>query len=199
MFLEEVEDLRDRYHDRMQLVHVLSREPQEVELFSGRLDEDRLTRMLDTIIPPDTVDEWFLCGPFPMVQALRKVLVHAGVPKRSVHAEVFHVDSAPVRRTTAPTGAGTGARGDHHPRRPAVDVPARRRRPRRARRSRDRSRRRAVRLQGRRVRHLPGEGGRGRRGDGHELRLEPDEVEAGYVLTCQSHPTTDRLVLDYDA
>ena len=35
MFLEEVEDLKDRYHDRMQLVHVLSREPQEVELFSG--------------------------------------------------------------------------------------------------------------------------------------------------------------------
>ena len=133
-----------------------------------------------------------------MVQALRKVLVHAGVPKRSVHAEVFHVDSAPVRRTTAPTGAGTGAEvtitldGRQSTFRLAADGPA--------------VLDAAVTVRADvpfackgGVRHLPGEGGRGRRGDGHELRLEPDEVEAGYVLTCQSHPTTDRLVLDYDA
>ena len=46
-----------------QLVHVLSREPQEVELFSGRLDGDRLRRILDALLPVDAVDEWFLCGP----------------------------------------------------------------------------------------------------------------------------------------
>jgi ring-1,2-phenylacetyl-CoA epoxidase subunit PaaE len=199
MFLEEVEDLKDRYHDRMQLVHVLSREPQEVELFSGRLDEDRLTRMLDTIIPPDTVDEWFLCGPFPMVQSLRKVLVHAGVPKRSVHAEVFHVDSAPVRRTTTPTGAGTGAEvtitldGRQSTFRLAADGPA--------------VLDAAVTVRA----DVPFacKGGvcgtcRAKVVEGAvamdmNYALEPDEVEAGYVLTCQSHPTTDRVVLDYDA
>ena len=49
MFLEEVEDLKDRYPDRFQLIHVLSREPQEVELFSGRLDEDR-DRVLGVVV-----------------------------------------------------------------------------------------------------------------------------------------------------
>jgi len=201
MFLEEVEDLKDRYHDRMQLIHVLSREPQEVELFSGRLDEDRLTRILDTIVPVDTVDEWFLCGPFPMVQSLRKVLVHAGVAKRSVHAEVFHVDSSPVRRppVATPTAAGEGAEvtitldgrqstfrlGADGP--PVLDA--------------------AVTVRA----DVPFacKGGvcgtcRAKVVEGEvamdsNYALEPDEVDAGYVLTCQSHPTTDRVVLDYDA
>src|SRR5690349_12770774 len=75
MFLEEVEDLKDRYPDRFSLFHVLSREPQEVELFSGRLDADRLGRILDGLLPPETVDEWFLCGPHEMVTDLRKLLV----------------------------------------------------------------------------------------------------------------------------
>ena len=64
MFLEELADLKDRYPDRFQLLHVLSREPQEAELLSGRLDPPRLRRLLDALLPPETVDEWFLCGPF---------------------------------------------------------------------------------------------------------------------------------------
>src|SRR3954447_16252781 len=112
MFLEEVEDLKDRYHDRLQLIHVLSREPQEVELFSGRLDAERMQRFLDGIVPPETVDEWFLCGPFEMVSDLRGLLVSRGVPKRNVHAEVFHVESAPpVRRTPVEAGPGTDGEG----------------------------------------------------------------------------------------
>ena len=99
MFLEELEDLKDTYPERFQLLHVLSREPQEVELFSGRLDADRMGRILDGLLPPDTVDEWFLCGPFEMVSDLRKLLVKEGVPKQQIHAEVFHVESGPpVRR-----------------------------------------------------------------------------------------------------
>ena len=64
MFLEELEDLKDRYRERLHLIHMLSREPQEVELFSGRLDADRMKRLLGTLISAESVDEWFLCGPF---------------------------------------------------------------------------------------------------------------------------------------
>ena len=110
MFLEEVEDLKDRYRERFHLVHVLSREPQEVDLFSGRLDADRLQRILDSVLPVDTVDEWFLCGPFEMVSSLRSLLVAAGASKKAVHAEVFHVESAPpVRRTPPPGDAAPAA------------------------------------------------------------------------------------------
>ena len=126
MFLEEVEDLKDRYPDRFQLLHVLSREPQEVELFSGRLDADRMSRILDGLLPADTVDEWFLCGPFEMVSDLRKLLVSEGVPKKAVHAEVFHVESGAAGPSYAGRDQPTrrGRQVDDHPRRPDLDVPA---------------------------------------------------------------------------
>ena len=200
MFLEEVEDLKDRYPERLQLIHVLSREPQEVELFSGRLDVPRMQRMLDSIIPPDTVDEWFLCGPYDMVSTLRKQLVSEGVAKRAIHAEVFHVESQPpVRRTPAEAVPAQGA-----------DV--------------------TITLDGRQSTFTLASDGppvleaaltvradapfackggvcgtcRAKVVEGSvemdtNWALEPDEVERGYVLTCQSHPTSEKVVLDYDA
>ena len=84
MFLDDLHDLKDRFPERFQLVHVLSREQQDVELFSGRLDGERLTRILDALLPADEVDEWFLCGPQQMVVDLRQVILDHGVePTRS--------------------------------------------------------------------------------------------------------------------
>ena len=200
MFLEEVEDLKDRYPERFQLIHVLSREPQEVELFSGRLDVPRMQRLLETIIPPETVDEWFLCGPYEMVSSLRKQLIAEGVSKRCIHAEVFHVETQPpVRRTPVETVPESGA-----------DV--------------------TITLDGRQASFtLPPDGPsvleaalavradapfackggvcgtcRAKVTEGSvemdtNWALEPDEVDRGYVLTCQSHPTAEKVVLDYDA
>ncbi|CAN5699463.1 hypothetical protein BH10ACT10_BH10ACT10_02580 [soil metagenome] len=200
MFLEEVEDLKDAHADRFQLLHVLSREPQEVELFSGRLDADRMGRILDGLLPPDTVDEWFLCGPFEMVSDLRKLLVKEGVPKKAIHAEVFHVESGPpVRRTPVETTDAEGAQVtitlagrtssfSLPPDGPAVLDAA---------------------LQVRADAPFACKGGvcgtcRARVLEGTvemdtNWALEPEEVERGYVLTCQSHPTSDVVVLDYDA
>jgi ring-1,2-phenylacetyl-CoA epoxidase subunit PaaE len=200
MFLEEVEDLKDAHPDRFQLIHVLSREPQEAELFSGRLDADRMGRILDALLPPDTVDEWFLCGPFEMVSDLRKLLVKEGVAKKQIHAEVFHVESAPpVRRTPAEASAAEGANvtitldGRTSTFTLPTDGPA-------------------VLDAALRVRAdapFACKGGvcgtcrakvvEGRVEMDTNWALEPEEVERGYVLTCQSHPTSDRVVLDYDA
>jgi ring-1,2-phenylacetyl-CoA epoxidase subunit PaaE len=200
MFLEEVEDLKDRYPDRFQLVHVLSREPQEVELFSGRLDTDRMSRILEALLPPDTVDHWFLCGPFDMVSSLRKLLISEGVSKKAIHAEVFHVESAPpVRRPTVETADAEGAEvtitldGRKSTFRLAPDGPA----------VLDAA------LTVRADAPFACKGGvcgtcRAKLLEGSvamdtNWALEPDEVEKGYVLTCQSHPTSDTVVLDYDA
>jgi hypothetical protein len=71
MFLEELEDLKNQYPDRFHLINVLSREAQDVELFSGRLDRERLERILGVLVPVQTVDEWYLCGPFGMVEGPR--------------------------------------------------------------------------------------------------------------------------------
>ena len=207
MFLEEVEDLKDSHPDRFQLIHILSREPQDVELFSGRLDVARMSRLLAGVVPPETVDEWFLCGPFEMVSDLRKLLVSEGVPKRTIHAEVFHVEAAPPPRRPMPPAAepdgtepvaggstvtitldGRRSSFDLAPGGPVVLEAA---------------------LQVRADAPFACKGGvcgtcRAKVVEGTvemdtNWALEPDEVEKGYVLTCQSHPTSDTVVLDYDA
>jgi ring-1,2-phenylacetyl-CoA epoxidase subunit PaaE len=201
MFLEEVEDLKNRYPDRFSLVHVLSREPQEVELFSGRLDVPRFQRFLDTIVPPADVDEWFLCGPYEMVASLRKQLIAEGVSKRSIHAEVFHVETGPpVRRTPVQsTAAATGAQvtisldGRRSTFTLAPDGPPVL----------------EAALAVRPDAPFACKGGvcgtcRAKVVEGSvemdtNWALEPDEVERGYALTCQSHPTSAKVVLDYDA
>lgn len=200
MFLDEVEDLKDLYPERMQLIHVLSREPQEVELFSGRLDSDRLSRMLDTIIPVDTVDEWFLCGPLDMVSSLRKLLVAEGVSKKAVHAEIFHVESTPPPRRAlveAVDEAGADVTITLDGRKSTFTLPP------------DGRPVLDAALDVRADAPFACKGGvcgtcRAKLVEGTvemdtNYALEPDEVERGYVLTCQSHPTSDSVVLDYDA
>jgi len=220
MFLEELEDLKDTYPDRFQLVHVLSREPQQAELFSGRIDVQRMRRLIDGLLPVDAVDEWFLCGPFQMVSDLRRLLVSEGVPKRAVHAEVFHVDTAaPVQRpTVAPTVAPTAgdeiakAAGDAIAEAGAEEAEV------------------TITLDGRRSSFTLAPDGpsvleaalavradapfacrggvcgtcRARLLEGTvemdtNWALEPEELARGFVLTCQAHPTSDRLAVDYDA
>jgi len=83
------------YRDRFRLIHVLSREATDVELFSGRLDRERLERILVALVPVQTVDEWYLCGPSGLVESARELLADVGVQGRHVHHEVFDVDEAP--------------------------------------------------------------------------------------------------------
>ena len=198
MFAEEVAGLQDRFPDRFRLLHVLSREAQDVELLSGRLDRVRLKGILDAWIPPDEVDAWFLCGPQQMVLDLRDALVETGVPRERVHGELFHAEPQPHRPDSAAArlpgdaevtirldgreSAFSLAPGGQPILQAAVEV-----RP-----------------------DLPFacQGGvcgtcRARLVVGSVAMdatwaLEPEEIEVGYVLTCQSHPTSERVVLDYD-
>jgi ring-1,2-phenylacetyl-CoA epoxidase subunit PaaE len=201
MFLEELADLKDRYPDRFRLLHVLSREPQEAELLSGRLDPPRLRRLLELLLPPETVDEWFLCGPFAMVEGAREVLAEAGVGTEHVHTELFHVEGEAPRESASPeevrAAGSSSVRVTLDGRASTVQVP-----------------RTGVRILDAvlavrsdapyackggvcgtcRARLVSGEVSMAR-----NYALEPDEVAAGYVLTCQSSPVTDELTVDYDA
>ena len=199
MFLDEVHDLKDRFPARLQIVHVLSREASEVDLLSGRLDGARLRSILDALVPVADVDQWFLCGPQQMLAELRATLTDLGVPSADVHAELFHADPVPRAPVAALAGATEGAA--------QVTV-----------RLGGRSSTLALRPDGAPVldaalavrSDLPFacKGGvcgtcRARLVTGTVVMdtnyaLEPDEIEAGYVLTCQSHPTSDEVVLDYD-
>ena len=100
MFAEELADLKNQHPARFDLVHVLSREPRTSDLFSGRLDAERLRRLLTALVPLGAVDHVWLCGPFGMVVDAREVRADLGVPEDRVHVELFYVDEPPpeVRR-----------------------------------------------------------------------------------------------------
>ena len=199
MFADEVADLKDAYPVRMRIIHVLSREAQEVELFSGRLDRDRLTELLPVTVNVAGVDHWWLCGPFGMVTDATDVLTGLGVGTDRIHRELFWVgDEPPVQATHDEGPAGDGASvtvvldGRSStltlPAGPAILDGAQKVRP-----------------------DLPfackgGVCGTCRAkitsGAGTMRRnyaLEPHEVDAGYVLTCQTLPTSDEITVDYDA
>lgn len=198
MFADEIADCKDAHHARMQIVHVLSREPQEVQLFGGRIDAQRLTEVLSGTVDIPSVDHWWLCGPLGMVQAAQHVLGERGVPRERIHRELFWVGDEPPAEThhldaTPPDGAQATVVLDG--RSTLVTVPPDT----------------AVLDAAQRVRpDLPFacRGGvcgtcRARVTDGaarmrRNYALEPDEVDAGYVLTCQAIPTTDTLTVDYD-
>ena len=89
MFNEDLQDLKDRYPSRVNLVHVLSRQPSEVALLHGRLDETKVGELLRKAIPAGHIDEAFICGPEPMIEACERALLAAGVSRERVHAERF--------------------------------------------------------------------------------------------------------------
>ncbi|MEU2351001.1 1,2-phenylacetyl-CoA epoxidase subunit PaaE [Modestobacter sp. NPDC049651] len=200
MFADELADLKDAHGPRLQLVHVLSREPRDTELTSGRLDRDRLRTLVGAFTDPAAVDHWWLCGPHGMVTDARELLAELGVPAERVHQELFFVDDlppAPVRgdeEMVAGDAVAATVVLDGRTTTLAVprDVP--------------------VLDAAQRVRgDLPfackgGVCGTCRaKVTAGEVRmrrnyaLEPAEVAAGFVLTCQALPVTDAVTVDFDA
>jgi ring-1,2-phenylacetyl-CoA epoxidase subunit PaaE len=89
MFLDELDALKNRYPDRFVMIHILSRESHAIELFEGRIDEEKLVQLFSTVVDAGTATDWYLCGPSGIVQAARTVLVSGGVPEDNIHDELF--------------------------------------------------------------------------------------------------------------
>ncbi|TVL92426.1 2Fe-2S iron-sulfur cluster-binding protein [Streptomyces sp. SAJ15] len=196
MFLEEVADLKDRWPDRFQLVSVLSREDQQAGLVSGRLDQERLATLLPTLLSVESVDGWFLCGPYGLVQGAEQALRALGVPRGRVHQEIFHVDDGaspapsrsgpPVHATLTATLDGRSGSWPVEDGETLLDSV----------------------LRHRADAPYACKGGvcgtcraflvSGEVRMDRNFALEPDEVEAGYVLACQSHPAGEEVELDFD-
>jgi ring-1,2-phenylacetyl-CoA epoxidase subunit PaaE len=201
MFLEELEDLKDRYLSRLQVVHVLSRERQEAELLNGRLDAAKLKVLFDTLVPTEGVDEWFLCGPAAMIDDARAALLERGVDAAHIHRELFHVGPLPPQ-PAPPAGDEVGAdsaevtilldgRASTFPLaaagEPILDAAL------------------AIRSD------APYACKNGMCGTcrakvvegsvemDHNFALEDEELAAGFVLACQAHPRAERVTLDFDA
>ncbi|WP_206066504.1 1,2-phenylacetyl-CoA epoxidase subunit PaaE [Nonomuraea composti] len=199
MFAEELGDLKNRYGPRLQVVHALSREPRDVELLSGRLDGERLRRLLTCLVPVEVFDHVWLCGPLRMVEEARTVLAGLGVPGERVHVELFYADAPPP----PPRRAGAELAGATTELTTVLD----------GLRTTSTVSRETTLLDGAQATRgdLPFacKGGvcgtcRAVVRDGEvDMRrnyaLEPAEVAAGFVLTCQTYPAGDQVTVDYDA
>ncbi|TFV86510.1 phenylacetate-CoA oxygenase/reductase subunit PaaK [Blastococcus sp. CT_GayMR20] len=200
MFADELADLKDRYGPRLQLVHVLSREPRDAEITSGRLDGDRLRALVANLVDAEHVDHWWLCGPHGMVEDARALLTELGVPEEKVHQELFYVDDVPPQPVRGDEETVTGPSSQVtvvlDGRTTTLALP----------------RDEPVLDSAQKVRSdLPFacKGGvcgtcRARVTSGEvEMRrnyaLEKKEIDAGYVLTCQTLPLSDAVTVDFDS
>ncbi|WP_030905588.1 2Fe-2S iron-sulfur cluster-binding protein [Streptomyces sp. NRRL F-5126] len=196
MFLDDVADLKDRYPDRFQLVTVVSREEQQAGLPAGRLDRERLTRLLPSLLPVADVDGWFLCGPLGLVAGADRALRGLGVDRSRIHQEIFHVDAvseaipAPAPpaagSTLTATLAGRSGSWPVQAGEPLLETVLR------ARADAPYACRGGV-CGTCRAFLVSGEVTMDR-----NFALEPEETEAGYVLACQSHAVTPQVELDFD-
>ena len=199
LFHEELEDLKDRYLTRFALYNVFSREQQDVQLFNGRLDGAKVKAFADTLLPVDTIDEAFVCGPGAMIDEVEAALLDPAACPPSTFtssasacrtAAAHHVEAGDAphaivtlisrrhqrevefrRERSIDSGCRAALRASicRSPARAACAAPAA---PRCCRDS--------VRMD-------------------KNYGLERRDLDAGYVLTCQSHPLTERVTISYDA
>lgn len=198
MFREQLGELKDRFLDRLSVTHVLSREQQDISALSGRLDAAKAARLMRTAPPIAAIDRTFVCGPAGMIASAEAALLRLGMDPERILIERFTPAPGGRRRsptivvaeppeafatillnglrTEVPVGAGetilqAGLRA-------GLDMPFSCR---------------AGMCCTCRARLLEGEVAMDA-----NYSLAPWEIAAGYVLTCQSHPRTGRVAVDYD-
>ncbi|RYY63821.1 MAG: phenylacetate-CoA oxygenase/reductase subunit PaaK [Chitinophagaceae bacterium] len=203
IFKEELEALKDRYIERFRLYHVLSREKTDVAFNSGRIDRAKCELLFDKVIDRDSCDAFFVCGPEEMIFTVRDYLQEAGVAPKKIHYELFTVPGQKKSNveTEKESVSESGPRAqvqvkldgiafdfdlayDGHS---VLD---------------------AALKQGADLPYAC-KGGvcctckakllEGEVEMDENWGLEPDEVAAGFILTCQSHPRSERIVVDFDA
>ena len=197
MFRQRLLDLKDSWPTRLQLLNIFSQETLDSELLHGRIDGDKLRALSRTLLDFSQFDEAFICGPAAMMDEAEKALAEMGMAAGSIHLERFNTPGSSPRRA-----AGTQAEGQ------TVTV-------------RQDGRDRAITLSGedesildaalRQGADLPYacKGGvcatckckvlRGEVSMTTNYSLEPDELAAGYVLSCQALPLTADVIVDFDA
>lgn len=198
IFLEELEALKNEFMTRLRVVHVLSRENLGTPLLKGRIDKEKAGNLFDAFLDKGSIDAAYICGPEQMILGVKECLIEKGVDEKAVHFELFTSPSSQAvenKETTEPSvesdvqiildgdtfNLHIGASGDSildAAQKSGGDLP------------------------------FACKGGvcctckakvlEGTARMDVNYALEPDEVEAGYILTCQAHPTSDKLVVSFD-
>ncbi|MTI09868.1 1,2-phenylacetyl-CoA epoxidase subunit PaaE [Curvivirga aplysinae] len=202
MFREELEDLKNIYLGRLSVIHVLERETQEIELFNGRIDKEKCAKLFNGWINLDDVDMAFICGPEPMMISISESLKEHGLAGDKIKFELF----APSKPSCAGGNMHDKAVADGGPKVEAtiiidglsrnVEMP------------KDAVSILEAGLDAGMDLPYACKGGvcstckcKVVEGDVEmdtNHALEDYEVRAGYVLSCQSYPVSDKVIVDYD-
>jgi ring-1,2-phenylacetyl-CoA epoxidase subunit PaaE len=199
LFLQALEELKDRFMGRLSVFHVLSQEEQDLPILYGRLDHDKVSILLRAMVPAKAIDHVFICGPVAMSEEIAATCTELGVATEHIHVERFvsglggKPRPKPVVAPEAPPKAVAalivdGKRKDvpmvdgesilDAALRAGMDLPY-------ACRGGMCSTCRAKVVEGDTQMDV-------------NYSLEPWELEAGFVLTCQAHPVSARITVDYD-
>lgn len=198
MFIDELYALKNSFPERMQLYFLFTREEQEYPIFSGRIDEEKAKELYRVFCAGLEPDEAFICGPDTMIESVQKALLELGMDRKRIHVERY---GAPRRKA----GVAEPAAAEEHDCKVTVIMDGHRK---------------SFEMSSGGMNIVDAAAAQGielpysckagicatcrthlRRGEVRmdaNYGLEPWELEAGFVLACQSHPLTDELVLDYD-
>ncbi len=199
LFRQALEELKDRFMGRFSVFHVLSQEEQDLPILHGRLDREKVEVLLRAMVPAAAIDHVFICGPVAMSEEIAATCTELGIPEERVHVERFVsglggkprpkaviAASAPPRaiaslivdgkRKDVPVAEGEAILDAAL--RAGMDLPY-------ACKGGMCSTCRAKVVEGKTEMDV-------------NYSLEPWELKAGFVLTCQAHPVSDRIVVDYD-
>lgn len=202
IFKEELEALKNRYIERFRVIHILSREKTDIPLFQGRIDAEKCTALEGALLDLETTDEFFICGPEAMIFGVKAFLESKGVTSKNIHFELFTTPGQKgIDQTSVQEIIATGLESKVSVRIDGItfdfNLP----------------------YEGKSILDAAMEEGadlpfackggvcctcRAKLVEGEvsmdaNYALEPDELEAGYILTCQSHPRTPVVSVDFDS
>ncbi len=198
---EELEGLKNRYFDRFEIFHFLTQEERSVPLFNGRIDREKLITIFKILVNKDLIDDYFLCGPNAMIFLIQDFLQALGVEKRQIHFELFNTNGLANVKAKKKRKIDTRIQSEVHiiegGKSIKFSIP----------------RGSANILDAALIKNadLPYacKGGvcctcKAKLVEGEveiivNYGLEPEEIEAGYILTCQSIPTSEKVVVDFDS
>lgn len=199
MFKDELDDLKNRFMGRLTVIHVLEAGTDEIDLFTGRIDDAKVAALARHWIDLSAMDAAYICGPEPMMKAIETGLLAEGFPKAAIHYELF-VSAQPGRLAARVASARTDTGGTEA--RITIDGTTRT-----VRMDREHSILEAALANDLPAPYACTKGvcstclAKVTKGE-VEMRanhaLEDDEVRAGYVLTCQCYPLSDAVEVDYD-
>jgi ring-1,2-phenylacetyl-CoA epoxidase subunit PaaE len=204
IFREAIEALKNKYMLRLRVYHIISREYMDIPLFNGRINAAKCAEFCKTLIDINNTDEAFVCGPEEMILSVRQQLIDLGMPAASVHIELFTSPDQP--KATHEKWADTHKEDNERKSKVSItldgvtfdmDVP----------------------FNGESILDAALKSGadlpyackggvcctcRAKVMEGEvemevNYALDEHEVQKGYVLTCQSHPRTERVIIDFDA